>query len=93
VITHEAIHASTVYRLHVIDEPVMETWDITVNWTRYILAETGWERGHGEWITLSEDSIAWSYIAEKMPQLAQRIGDRPGWVKAFALAGVEVFGW
>ena len=60
---------------------------------RWILAETGWGPGYGEWIQLDSDSVAWSYIREKMPKLAERDGDRAGWVKAFSEAGVEIFGW
>jgi hypothetical protein len=83
--TYTATHASTVYRIHVV-----ETHENFRDST-FILAETGWDSGHGEWIQIDVGSIAWSYIAEKMPLLAKREGDRVGWTMAFALAGIEVF--
>jgi hypothetical protein len=60
---------------------------------RWFLACTGMSGyNHGEWIRLGADSVAWSYLTEKMPGLA-RFGnaDKPGWIMAFAQAGLEVF--
>ena len=54
--------------------------------------ESGWGQGYGEWIKLDQSSVAWNYIAEKMPIMGKRKGDKPGWIMAFAEAGLEVFG-
>jgi hypothetical protein len=58
----------------------------------YFLVETGWHRGSGEWIRLADDSVSWDYVVEKMPGIARNEGDKEGWVKLFAAAGIEVFG-
>jgi hypothetical protein len=83
VTTIEVTNAGTVYRIHAHDAGYGVT---------YLALETGWGSGYGEWIRLNETEIHWSYLAEKMPIMAQREGDKPGWVKAFAAAGIEVFG-
>jgi hypothetical protein len=60
------------------------------NGDHLICVETGWGSGYGQWIHLDLDSIAWSYLTEKMPGL--RDGDKPGYKMMFAKAGIEVFG-
>lgn len=80
---HEATNAATRYVLRSVDLDSGET---------LVCAETDWGGHHGEWILLGEHSVAWSYIAEKMPRLARLDGDKPGWIKAFAAAGIRVFG-
>jgi len=52
--------------------------------------ETGWGSGYGQWILLDTPTIAWVYLAEKLPGL--REGDKPGMIALFAKAGLEVFG-
>lgn len=86
MITYEVINAGTVYRIHVATE------DRGRGPFNFICAETGWGRGYGEWMLLDVKSVAWNYVAEKMPILAKREGDKPGWKMAFAKAGIEVFG-
>jgi hypothetical protein len=58
----------------------------------FYLVESGWGQGYGEWIKLDQSSVAWNYIAEKMPIMGKREGDKSGWIMAFAEAGLEVFG-
>lgn len=85
--TFSVTNAGTVYRIHVAS--------ISREGSEYpavfFMLETGWGSGYGEWIRLDVDSIAWTYLAEKMPEMARREGDKPGWVKVFKAAGVEVF--
>lgn len=87
----EVANRGTMYRIHhVVPDAVqalMEGGPVLV------LCETGWGMGYGEWMTIHGESIAWSYVAEKMPELARRDGDREGWVKAFAAVGITIFGW
>lgn len=86
----EVVNRSTRYRIHVWHpDPVRALFE---GGPTFLMLETGWEGGCGEWIRLNEDSIHWSYLAEKVPALADREGDKEGWVKAFAKAGIEVFG-
>lgn len=86
--TYSVEHRATVYRIHVFVVPRRGSdFDMT-----YILAESGWDTGHGEWIRLDVNSIAVSYLAEKMPETWQRQGDHGGWKRVFAKAGIEVFG-
>ena len=88
--TFVAQNAGTVYRLHVavIERPLRDsTFEDT-----FLMCETGWGSGYGEWIRLDTDEIAWNYLSEKMPGLARFGGDKPGWIMAFAKAGVRVFG-
>lgn len=58
--------------------------------TYYILMNR-WGQNSGEWIRLSEKSVSWDYLVEKMPELGKYEGDKDGWVWAFEEAGVEVF--
>jgi hypothetical protein len=82
MITYNVTNAATVYRIHV----------ITLPQAQLVCAETGWSQGHGEWVMLLDDSVAWTYLTEKMPSLARHEGDKPGWIMAFAKARIEVFG-
>jgi hypothetical protein len=62
---------------------------------RYVmLANRSGSNNNGEWLRLAVDheSIAWSYLKEKMPELAKHPGDKEGWVMVFKMAGIEVFG-
>jgi len=80
--TYQVENAATIYKLHHIEENGADF---------FILHTSGWSNC-GEWISLGTDSIAWSYLTEKMPGLATHPGDKAGWVLVFAKAGVEVFG-
>lgn len=58
----------------------------------YVLATTGIGMTYGEWVELwSTDSIAWTYLAETLPNLERFGSDKEGWIKAFAAIGIEVF--
>jgi hypothetical protein len=81
--TFTATNAGTVYRLH-------RAIDGKTPQRRFFMLEVGWGSGYGEWIMLDIETIAWSYLVEKMPRL--REGDKPGWKLVLAQAGIEVFG-
>lgn len=78
-------HRATAYTIRAIPE--------AGGYTTYLIA--GRFANAGEWITLGDDSaaegIAYSYLAEKMPELARHAGDREGWIMAFRKLGVRVF--
>lgn len=78
----EVAHRSTMYRIHKVN---------SADGSSFFMVVSGRGGNHGEWIRLIGPSIAWSYLAEKMPQMARLDGDKEGWVKVFAMAGVEVF--
>jgi len=89
--TAKAINRGTIYTIHyTYPDSIAALFD---GGPGYYMLETDWGANHGEWIRLAENKIAWSYLAEKMPRMAQRSGDTEGWVMAFAQAGVEVFNW
>ncbi len=62
---------------------------------QFLMLVTGWTGNAGEWIALpgDETEVAWSYLAEKCPEIGRFGGDRPGFVKLFAELGIRVFGW
>lgn len=85
----EVTHRSTVYRIHyTYPDSVSALFD---GGPGFYMLETGWSGNCGEWIQLQDNSVAWDYLAEKMPIMAKREGDKEGWVLAFRAAGVEVF--
>lgn len=91
VFTAKVTNRGTVYTIHyTYPDSVAALFD---GGPGFYMLETGWSGNNGEWIRLAENRIAWSYLAEKMPRMARLDGDREGWVKAFAEAGVEVFNW
>jgi hypothetical protein len=91
--TFEVTNAGTVYRVHRIENYDVEA-EIGERQRTVWLVESGWGRNYGEWIELAlrDNSIAWNYLAEKMPVMGKREGDKPGWIKAFKAASLEVFG-
>lgn len=84
---HEATNAGTRYVIHATK---------LNNGAVLCAVESGWGGNYGEWILLGSDfgsdSVAWNYLAEKMPIMGKHDGDKPGWIKAFATVGIEVFG-
>jgi hypothetical protein len=90
VYTAEAHNAGTVYRIHYTYPDSVQA--LFEGGPGIYMLESGWGSNYGEWIELASNSIAWSYLAEKMPKMAHSKGDKPGWIMAFAKAGVEVFG-
>jgi len=79
-------HRGTIYRIHYTypDSAAALFW----GGPGFYMLETGWSQNHGEWILLPGNTVAWSYLAEKLPGM--REGDKEGWVLAFREAGVEV---
>ena len=82
---------STVYELTKIvhfPEPEGEVW--------YLLFADRWENHNGDWLKLpgypDGNSIAWSYLTEKVPGLRTHEGDKEGWIMVLKEAGIEVFG-
>jgi hypothetical protein len=82
-------HRATIYRIHVLEVYNVEGGGVA---RRFVLAESGWGPNYGEWMSLNEDKIARSYLAEKMPLTWKREGDWDGWKMVFDKAGIEVFG-
>ena len=82
MMTFEVTNKGTIYRVHRVDALHRRFW----------LVMSGFGNNYGEWIEVHGDTIAWSYLAEKMPRMARLDGDKPGWIMVFAKAGLEVFG-
>lgn len=80
---HEETNAATRYVIHAVH---IDSGEVLC------AVESGWGGNHGEWILLVGDAIAWSYLVEKMPIMSRSNGDKPGWKKAFAAVGIEIFG-
>ena len=79
---YKALNAGTVYQLAVIDHGELGIW---------LLFSSGFGGlNYGQWVHINHRAIAWSYITEKCPALANK-GDEAGWIMALAGAGLDIF--